>query len=385
MKIINVEVFVIDLNDVLNKGLVAQSEMRGYIREFLFVKLTTDEGIVGYGETTELPFEILTSAKLIKEVAEAVVVGKSPFDVELAFRNAYNLGYKPGRPERTFMGLWSAIDMACWDIIGKAANQPIYNLLGGMVNETIRTYSYVYANHNNPDEWCETLLKYIDMGFTAVKFDTLLNGPAPKMMLPVEFVHYEEVTRLTRETIGDKCDILIGTHGQFTTAEAVRLAKTLEQYNPLWFEEPVPPDNPEGMEIVARSTGIPIAAGERLATKYECYQLIKNNAIGILQFDMGRIGGFMEAKKVAGMAEAAGIVIAPHVYSGPLLAAASVQIDVCSTNFLIQEGIFDWGGIHAKILNEPLKWEKGYITPSNKPGLGVELNEEYVRRLCKII
>ena len=135
--------------------------------------------------------------------------------------------------------------------------------------------------------------------------------------------------------------------------------------------------------MVARSTSIPIAAGERLATKYEFYQLINRNAIGVAQFDMGRVGGMLEAKKIAGMAETCHMAIAPHVYAGPILAAASIQIDVCSPNFLIQEGIFDWGGFHADILEEPVKWEKGYIAPSDKPGLGVALNEDYVRKLCE--
>jgi len=381
MKITGAETFTINLSNAVKKGLVQPAALSRGPREFLFVKLMTDEGIAGYGETSELPFTLSTGANLIKEVVEQVMVGTSPFDTEIAFRKIYGLRYNPGRPERTLMGLLSAIDMACWDIVGKAANQPIYNLLGGMFNKTLRSYSYVFANHRDPGQWRETLEKYMEMGFTAVKFDPIPGPISPKMLTLEETRYFDNLLKYTREIIGDKCDILVGTHGQFTTAEAIRLAKVLEPYNPLWYEEPVAPDHYEGMALVARSTSIPIASGERLATKYEFYQLISNNAIGVAQFDMGRIGGIMEAKKTAGMAECCHIVIAPHVYASSILASASIQIDVCSPNFLIQESIFDWGGFHADILKEPLKWEKGYIIPSEKPGLGVELNEDYAKRL----
>jgi len=382
MKITGIECFIINLQDAVKRGLVRPETLNRGPREFLFIKISTDEGICGYGETSELPFKMSTAAALFNEVAEDVMIGTSPFDVESAFRKIYSLRYIPGRPERTLMGLMSAIDMACWDIIGKSANQPIYNLLGGRVNTKLRTYSYVFASHRDFGQWREALQQYMEMGFTAVKFDPIASPMSPKMLTLDELKHFDDLMRLTRETVGSACDILVGTHGQFTTAEAIRLAKMLEPYNPLWYEEPVAPDHYEGMALVARSTSIPIASGERLATKYEFYQLISKNAIGIAQFDMGRVGGMLEAKKIAGMAEVCHIVIAPHVYAGPILASASVQIDVCSPNFLIQESIFDWSGFHADILNEPIKWERGYIIPSDKPGLGVELNEDYAKSLA---
>ena len=383
MKITGAEVYAIDLEKAAKEEIVKPTALYFGPNKFIFIKLMTDEGITGWGETSELPFKISTGANLIKEVVESVMAGTSPFDVEIAFRKIYGLGYVPGRPERTLMGIMSAIDMACWDIIGKAANQPIYNLLGGRVNSSLRTYTYVFSNHGDPVQWREDLLKYMEMGFTAIKFDPIPSPISPKMLSLDELKYFDGLMRLSRETVGNKCDILVGTHGQFTTAEAIRLAKVLEPYNPLWYEEPVAPDHYEGMALVARSTSIPIAAGERLATKYEFYQLINRNAIGVAQFDMGRVGGMLEAKKIAGMAETCHMVIAPHVYAGPILASASIQIDVCSPNFLIQEGIFNWGGFHADILEEPVKWEKGYITPSNKPGLGIALNEDYVRKLCE--
>jgi len=160
-----------------------------------------------------------------------------------------------------------------------------------------------------------------------------------------------------------------------TTSGAIRLAKRLEKYDPLWLEEPVPPENVDEMAVVARSTSIPIATGERLATKYEFARLLSRQAASILQMALGRVGGILEAKKIAGMAEAHYAQIAPHLYCGPIEGAANIQISACSPNFLIQESIQTWGGFHAEILDVPIRWEDGYIIPPARPGLGVELNE----------
>ena len=186
----------------------------------------------------------------------------------------------------------------------------------------------------------------------------------------------EKFVKNIREAVGSKCDLLFGTHGQMTTSSAIRLARRLERYDPLWLEEPVPPENVDEMARVARSTTIPIATGERLATKYEFARLLDRQAASILQMALGRVGGILEAKKIAGMAEAHYAQIAPHLYCGPIAGAAAIQIDTCSPNFLIQEGIQTWGGFHAEILKEPIQWQDGYIIPPTQPGLGVELDEE---------
>ena len=186
----------------------------------------------------------------------------------------------------------------------------------------------------------------------------------------------ELVTKNIREAVGNKCDLLIGTHGQMTTSSAIRLAKRLEPFDPLWFEEPVPPENRSEMARVAQSTSIPVATGERLTTKYEYAELLQKQAAAILQPALARVGGILEAKKIAGMAEAHYAQIAPHLYCGPIEAAANIQLGTCSPNFLIQESIETFGGFHADLLKEPIRWEDGYIIPSDKPGLGVELDEE---------
>jgi galactonate dehydratase len=161
-----------------------------------------------------------------------------------------------------------------------------------------------------------------------------------------------------------------------TAAGAIRLAKRLEPFDPLWLEEPTPPEMPEEMARVARQTSIPIATGERLATKYEFARVLELGAASILQMALGRVGGLLEAKKIAGMAEAHYAQIAPHLYCGPVEGAANIQISACSPNFLILESIQTWGGFHARILKEPIRWEDGYVIPPAAPGLGVELDEE---------
>jgi galactonate dehydratase len=190
----------------------------------------------------------------------------------------------------------------------------------------------------------------------------------------------ETFCRKVREAVGSSADLLFGTHGQMVPSSAIRLAKRLEKYDPLWFEEPVPPGQEAAMAEVARATSIPISTGERLCTKYEFQRVLELGAASILQPDIGRVGGILETKKIASMAEAYYAQIAPHVYCGPVVAAASIQVGACSPNFLIQESILDYGGFHGEILKTPLTFDDGYLIPSREPGLGVELNLEVVAK-----
>ena len=176
--------------------------------------------------------------------------------------------------------------------------------------------------------------------------------------------------------MGSRCDLLFGTHGQFTVSGAIRLARRLERFDPLWFEEPTPPEAPEEMARVARATSIPIATGERLTTKHEFARVLETGAASILQMNTGRVGGLLEAKKIAGMAECHYAQIAPHLYCGPIEAAANIQLAACTPNFLILESIQQMGGFHEKLLKTKIQWEDGYVIPSKARGLGVELNEE---------
>ncbi len=351
---------------------------------WVFIKLTTDNGVEGIGEAYSVPFHPQIVARMIEDVCERYVMGSDPFKIERLWRIIYSSGYTQ-RSDLSIMGVLSAIEMACWDIIGKELNKPIYELLGGQVHEKLRSYTYLYPQksdktnvYSDTELAAERAAEYVKQGFTAVKFDPV--GPYsafdPRQLSLEALENAEKFIKNVREAVGSKCDLLFGTHGQMTTSSAIRLARRLEKFDPLWFEEPVPPENIEEMARVARSTSIPIATGERLATKYEFARLLEKQAASILQMALGRVGGILEAKKIAGMAEAYYAQIAPHLYCGPIEGAANIQIDTCSPNFLIQEGIKTWSGFHAEILKEPVSWEEGYIIPPTKPGLGVELNEE---------
>ena len=266
---------------------------------FTFVKLTTDDGIVGYGEAYAGTLAPDVVAAALVDVGERHLVGRSPFDIEHFWRSAYGRGFTV-RPDLTLQGVMSALEMACWDIVGKAVEQPVYNLLGGQVNEKLRTYSYLYPNegdtadvYTDPDAAAERAAEYVEWGFTGVKFDpvgpyTIFDGRQPSLER-IELA--VQMTKKIREAVGTKADILFGTHGQFPPSGAVRLASKLEPYDPLWFEEPTPPDDPNGMAKVARQTSIPIATGERLTTKIEFARYLEAGAAHILQPNLGRVGG----------------------------------------------------------------------------------------------
>ena len=351
---------------------------------WVFVKLTTDSGVEGIGEVYAVPFHPAVVEKMIDDVVERYVIGTSPFDIEALWRRAYSAGFTQ-RPDLSMMAILSGIETACWDIMGKETNQPVYNLLGGKVRDRVRTYTYIYpapgadnSVYSNADISCERAASYIKDGFTALKFDPV--GPYSAFdprQLSLEMLDFtEKFVKQLREAVGNKVDLLFGTHGQMTPAGAIRLAKKLEKFDLLWFEEPTPPDMPEEMARVAAATSIPVAAGERLSTKYEFARVLRHNAAAILQPAIGRVGGIMETKKIAAIAETHYAQMAPHLYAGPIEAAANLHVDLSTPNFLIQESIGKMGNFHGALLKKPLPWENGYFLPTTEPGLGVELNED---------
>jgi galactonate dehydratase len=353
-------------------------------RYYVFIKLITDTGVEGVGEIYNLPYHPHIVEKMAQDVVGRYVVGQDPFDTEKIWRSVYGGGFIQ-RPDISMMGILSAIDMACWDIKGKELNQPVYKLLGGQVHDRLRSYTYIYPKpgdqtnvYADPELAAVRAAEYVEMGFNAVKFDpagpyTVYDGHQLSLE---DLDRSERFCKLLREAVGNKADLLFGTHGQMTASGAIRLAKRLEKYDPLWFEEPIPPDNQKEMAKVARATSIPIAAGERLTTKWEFQRLLEEGAASILQMNLARVGGITEAKKIAGMAEAVHAQIAPHIYCGPITWAAAIQVSTSTPNFLILETIYDGGGFYADLLKKPIQWENGYIIPPTEPGLGVELNEE---------
>jgi galactonate dehydratase len=357
-------------------------------RYFVFVKLTTDGNVHGVGEAYCLPFHPEVVARMLVDVFGRYLAGEDPHDIEKIWRRVYSAGYTQ-HPDLSLMAVLSALEMACWDIIGKEAGQPVYKLLGGRVHERLRSYTYIYARpgdrtnvYQDPELAAERAVEYLAQGFTALKFDPA--GPYSvfdgRQLSLAALELCERFMRVLRDAVGTKADLLFGTHGQMTAAGAIRLARRLEPYEPLWFEEPVPPDAPEEMARVARATRIPIATGERLATKYDFARLLRVGGAAILQMNLGRVGGLLEAKKIAALAEVQHVQLAPHLYCGPVVGAANIQLSTCSPNFLILEGIERWQGFHADVLMKPIRWEAGYVIPPTEPGLGVELNEKLIAR-----
>ena len=357
-------------------------------RYFIFVKLTTACGITGYGEIYNASFGPHLVADMAREVFEDELVGMDPFQIEKIWRRVYSRGFSQ-RPDITLMGVMSGLEIALWDIIGKATDKPVHQLLGGRLHERLRSYSYLYPPEGvdaatfyaDPDASAEVAASYVKEGFTAVKFDpagayTILDPHMPSM---ADIDRSEQFLKRIRQAVGTKADLLFGTHGQFSVAGAKRMARMMEAYDPLWFEEPTPPERPEMMAEVARSTQIPVATGERLTTKYEFIRVLETGAASILQMNLGRVGGILEAKKIAGMAEGFYAHIAPHLYCGPLVAAANIQLSATCPNFLILESIRQWGGFYTEILRQPIEWEDGHVLVPDRPGIGYELNEEVAR------
>jgi len=351
-------------------------------RYWILIKLTTDNGISGWGECYASSVGPNAMQTVIKDVFERYFLNESPADIERMFRRTYSSGFTQ-RPDLTVMGAFSGLEIACWDILGKYYDCPTWQLLGGKVNERVRAYSYLYPleHHDlngfwtSPDMAAESAINLIEKGYTAVKFDpagpyTMRGGHMPAMTdikLSVDFC------KAIREAVGDKSDILFGTHGQFTTSGAIRLGRALEPYSPMWFEEPIPPDNLSEFRKVQNALSIPIATGERLTTKMEFAEVLKSGGASIIQPALGRAGGIWETKKAAAIAEVFNAQVAPHLYAGPIEWAANIQLSVSIPNLLIAESIET--AFHDRLINGKIKVEDGYIEVSQEAGLGIEVNE----------
>ena len=368
---------------------------------WMFVRIDTDDGVHGYGEmfTSQTYVRPETLARVVEDFADDFIVGEDPFHLERLFHKYYNSPYSHVG-EMLKSAIFSAFEMACWDVIGKALGRPVHDLLGGPVRSRVRTYTYISAPPEkaaqgfdfwrHPQAVADRAAELVSEGFTALKLDPLplLTGSSSHLgqLVPVQWSMSaldlaEETIAEIRRAVGSTCDIIIGTHGQMTTSGAIRFAKRLERFEPLWFEEPVPPELPAEMARVARATTIPVAAGERLTSKWEFARLIAEGDVSIINPDVSQVGGLLEMKKIAALAEANGVQITPHVYGGPFVFAASLQLAMTLPNLLLVEGIGQFRRTHAELLDTAIEWRDGYAYPSGRPGLGFELNETRAREL----
>ena len=357
-------------------------------RYWIFTKLTTDDGITGYGECYASTVGPKAMKAVIEDVFERHMLGENPENIELMYRRVYSSGFTQ-RPDPTVMGAFSGLEIACWDILGKARNRPVWALLGGRMNDRVRSYTYLYPEPGedaaefwvNADMTAEAAARAVRQGFTAVKFDpagpyTIRGGHEPAMS---DISRSVEFCRKIRQAVGDKADLLFGTHGQFTTPGAIRMGQALEPFNPLWYEEPIPPDNLLEFAEVARHIRIPLATGERLTTKAEFGTLLRAGGVKILQPALGRLGGILEARKLAAIAEIFNAEMAPHLYAGPVEWAANIHLAVSIPNLLMAETIQTGGAFHLALIKNSLKWEDGYILPPEGPGLGIDFDEDLAR------
>jgi L-alanine-DL-glutamate epimerase-like enolase superfamily enzyme len=357
-------------------------------RYWIFPKITTEDGIVGYGECYASTVGPKAMIAVIEDVFERHMQGQSAEDIELMYRRVYSSGFTQ-RPDPTVMGAFAGLEIACWDILGKARGRPVWALLGGKMNHRIRAYTYLYPEPHldaaefwvNADWQAEEAARMADLGFTAVKFDpagpyTIRGGHNPAMS---DISRSVKFCAKIREAVGDRADLLFGTHGQFSTPGAIRMGRELEPYNPLWYEEPIPPDNILEFAEVARQVRIPLATGERLTTKTEFGLLLRAGGVKILQPALGRVGGIWEAKKIAAIAEVFNAEMAPHLYAGPVEWAANIHFATSIPNLLIAETIQTGGDFHLKLIKNTITFDDGYIIPPEAPGLGIEFDEDLAR------
>ncbi|MDN5788580.1 mandelate racemase/muconate lactonizing enzyme family protein [Pseudorhodobacter sp.] len=357
-------------------------------RYWTFTKLTTACGITGFGECYASTVGPKAMQAVIEDVFARHMEGENPENIEMMFRRAYSSGFTQ-RPDPTVIGAFSGLEIACWDIVGKARNRPVWALLGGMMNPRLRSYTYLYPQAGkesaefwvSPDMAAEAAIRFVDQGFTAIKFDpagpyTIRGGHHPAMSDISRSVAF---CKAIRDAVGDRADLLFGTHGQFTTPGAIRLGQALEPYSPLWYEEPIPPDNLLEFAEVAKHVRIPLATGERMTTKAEFGALLRHGGVKILQPALGRVGGIWEAKKIAAIAEVFNAEMAPHLYAGPVEWAANIHLAASIPNLLLVETIETGGAFHLALIKHSIKWDKGYIIPPNAPGLGIEFDEDLAR------
>lgn len=355
-------------------------------RYWILVKLTTDTGITGWGECYAATIGPEAMRHVIEDVFNRHMQGQSPENIEWMFRRVYSSGFTQ-RPDLTVMGAFSGLEIACWDILDKDRDSPVHALMGGRMNDRLRAYTYLYpqdghdidAFWNDPDLAAESAAAMVAKGYTAVKFDpagpyTMRGGHMPAQSDIAQSVAF---CRAIRDAVGERADLLFGTHGQFTPAGAIRLGQALEPYQPLWFEEPTPPDMIEDMARVAAQVRIPVATGERLTTKAEFAAVLRAGAAEILQPALGRAGGLWETKKIAAIAEVFGAQMAPHLYAGPVEWAANIQLAASIPNLLMIETIET--PFHSDLIKNTITVEDGFVIPSDAPGLGIDVDEDLAR------
>lgn len=338
---------------------------------WVFVKVYTDDGLTGVGEGT-LEYKEKAFLGALEHIKE-YLLGKNPLNIEQHWHSIYRDAYWRGGP--VLMSALSAVEMALWDILGKSLDAPVYQLLGGKVNDKVRIYvNGWFSGAREPEEFAEKARIAVQRGVTAMKWD-----PFGKSYLQISNKDLDKALRCVgavRDAVGDQVDLLIEGHGRFDVPTGIKIAKQLEQFGPMFFEEPVPPDNLEALKAVRDKSPVAISAGERLYSRWDYRKLFDIRAADYIQPDISHAGGIMELKKIAAEAESRYIPFAPHNPSGPIANAATLQLAATCPNFCILEIMYSDVSWRKDVVNEALEYQNGYITIPDKPGLGIDINEE---------
>ena len=339
-----------------------------------FVKIETDAGIHGLGEAS-LQFK---DDGLIGELAafKRFLIGKNPFEIERIWTSLYRRVTWSGGPVTT--SAISAIDLALWDIKGKALGVPVYELLGGKSHDKIRMYANGWPRKNNtPEGIAEGVKRVVDQGYEALKFYPFGGAQVAKID---RIQHGVALVEAAREAAGSQIEIGIDIRARLNIWSARRVAQELEPYNIAWMEEPILWDNPEALAQFAHEVNVPIATGEQLYTRWDFRALLELNAVGIIQPDICHAGGITELKKIAAMAETYYVTVAPHNSNGPISTIASLHLDLCIHNSLMQEIFVSSIDLYNEILTQPIEVIDGHCVPPAGPGWGVELREDVMEQ-----
>lgn len=349
---------------------------------WLFLKIRTDEGIEGWGEPI-VEGKARTVLAAVEELMEELM-GLNPLRIEDHWQRMYRGGFYRGGP--VLMSAISGIDQALWDIKGKFYNAPIYELMGGACRDKVKVYSWISGDR--PRDAAESAKKAVEAGFKALK----MNGTNELQYIDSYKKIEDAVLRVAsiREAVGNNIGIGIDFHGRVHKAMAKILMKELEPLHPMFVEEPVLPENNEVLEELARHTSIPIATGERMYSRWDFKELLKQGGVDIIQPDLSHAGGITECKKIFAMAEAFDVAVAPHCPLGPIALASCLQVDATSHNVFIQEQSL---GIHYNQSNDLLDYledplvfiyKDGFVELPTGPGLGITINEKKVREMATL-
>jgi len=339
-------------------------------RNFVMVEITTDEGVKGYGEGTLGDFE---------KTIEAAVNDLKPFlvnrDIEINEITNFFLRNFFWRNGPILSTAESAIEQALWDAIGKTVKQPVYKLLGGKSVNKVKVYANGFISGGaKPNEFASAAVKTIEKGYRALKFDPF-GGSGPNITRSEIDIAKERIKAI-RDAVGNEIDLMIEAHGRFNTRTAIKIAKEIERYDPFWLEEPVPEEDIVSMSEVRKASGIPIAAGERIISRNRFWELLSQRAVDIIQPDVCHMGGIMPLVEVGAMANVNYVTVAPHNPNGPIATAASLNALVTMPNALILEFWLDAETVRHDLIKEYFDVRDGYIYPNDKPGLGIDVNEE---------